>query len=154
VSELATVSIDRRDGALVVKLAGEVDLSNAEEVERKIATEVGEPDTTIVIDLSTVSYLDSAGIRVLFKLKNSVSETGGILRLVVPDEGIVQRVPDDKRQEPPQQRRSAKPRASMPGMAEPAWEMPPPLTSSFKPGGGVSGCSGGAGRAAGRRGRG
>jgi anti-anti-sigma factor len=51
---------------LVVK--GEVDLSNAEDVERAIVAAISNESTGVSLDLTDVGYLDSAGLRILYAL--------------------------------------------------------------------------------------
>ena len=59
---------DRRvDGALVLSAAGEFDLTNIDAFVAALDdTASARNDTTVVVDLSGVEYLDSGGINVLF----------------------------------------------------------------------------------------
>ena len=58
------------DGQLVLTATGEIDLSNVEPFTEALETAVAEADRsgsgTLVVDLSAVAYLDSAGVNVLF----------------------------------------------------------------------------------------
>lgn len=57
------------DGQLVLTAAGEIDLSNVEPFTDALETAVAEANRgggTLVVDLSAVAYLDSAGVNVLF----------------------------------------------------------------------------------------
>jgi anti-anti-sigma factor len=58
------------DGQLVLTAKGEIDLSNVEPFIDALDTAVAEADRsgdgTLVVDLSAVEYLDSAGVNVLF----------------------------------------------------------------------------------------
>ncbi|MFJ8942920.1 STAS domain-containing protein [Streptomyces sp. NPDC102395] len=53
----------RPDGAAVLTVVGEIDMSNAGDLDKAI-TSVDEP---VVVDLTAVEYLDSAGLSVLFR---------------------------------------------------------------------------------------
>ena len=53
-------------GARVVKLIGEIDLSNAEALGDTLATMAGEGDH-LVIDLSALEFMDSSGIAMLLR---------------------------------------------------------------------------------------
>ena len=57
-------------GQLVLTAAGEIDLSNVEPFTDALEKAVAEADRsgsgTLVVDLSAVAYLDSAGVNVLF----------------------------------------------------------------------------------------
>jgi anti-anti-sigma factor len=59
----------RNDGRLVLIASGEIDLSNIDTFTEALTTAIvdnTEPDATLTVDLSAVSYLDSAAINALF----------------------------------------------------------------------------------------
>jgi anti-sigma B factor antagonist len=59
---------DRSDGGeVLVSLTGELDLTNARELERRL-DEVAPADVRLVIDLNGVAFMDSAALHVLFKV--------------------------------------------------------------------------------------
>ena len=49
-------------------IAGEIDLANAASVEAAVFDAISNDDTTVVVDLAEVEYLDSSGVRILFAL--------------------------------------------------------------------------------------
>ena len=53
----------RPDGRALLTVAGEIDMSNTDTLDTAIATTEG----PLVIDLTAVEYLDSAGLSVLFR---------------------------------------------------------------------------------------
>ena len=58
---------DAAAGVVIASLAGELDLTNARELEERLdAAAPGE--TTLVIDLNRVVFIDSAALHVLFKV--------------------------------------------------------------------------------------
>ncbi|GIH94296.1 STAS domain-containing protein [Planobispora siamensis] len=60
-----TLAASRRpDGTAVLAVTGEIDMSNAPALEAGVARSAG--DGVLVVDLSGVDYLDSAGLSVLF----------------------------------------------------------------------------------------
>ena len=63
------LEVDRRteDALEIVEVRGELDLTNARELELRL-DEVAPADTRLVVDLNGVSFLDSAALHVLFKL--------------------------------------------------------------------------------------
>lgn len=63
--ESAVTGIDRRDGAIVVVLAGELDLYNAEEVRSALLEAVAEGPALLVVDLGEVTFVDSTALGVL-----------------------------------------------------------------------------------------
>jgi anti-sigma B factor antagonist len=81
--ESAVTGVDRRDGAVVVALAGELDLYNAEEVRSALLEAcAGEPDV-LVIDLEEVRFIDSTALGVLIEARSKLDERSGF-RLAAP----------------------------------------------------------------------
>ena len=62
------VETSAEDGAMHITLSGEIDLANAAAVEDKIREAVSNQPTTVSVDLTDLTYMDSAGIRILFGL--------------------------------------------------------------------------------------
>jgi anti-anti-sigma factor len=87
---LADVHFDRLDGIVVAHVQGEVDMSNANELGAAIAAELGNAAMGVVVDLGEVSYLDSAGIQVVFELRARVQSRGQDIRLVVAPESPIE----------------------------------------------------------------
>lgn len=57
----------RADGAVVLAAAGEIDMSNAGAFAEALAeTRPAEAQSPVVVDLTAVEYLDSAGLAALF----------------------------------------------------------------------------------------
>lgn len=87
---LADVQFDIRPHVVVATLTGEVDLSNA----TQICDAIGEatPNTALgaVLDLSSVDYLDSAGIHLIYRLRENLRARGQKLLLVIPSDSPVQ----------------------------------------------------------------
>jgi anti-sigma B factor antagonist len=65
---MTAVIVSRRSaaGGAVVVVTGEIDLSNADRLDEAIAGCRGAAQEPVAVDLSGASYLDSAGLRVLF----------------------------------------------------------------------------------------
>lgn len=84
---LATLSIEQEPAATVVRLAGEIDMSNATTLEQAAKEAVGDA-TAVVVDLCDVTFLDSAGVRLLDHLVGAW-EAARRLRVVVCDDGPV-----------------------------------------------------------------
>lgn len=66
----------------VISLAGSFDALTADEARQTIALEIDRGQQQIVLDLSQVDFMSSAGVRVLLEMLRQVRETGGDLRLV------------------------------------------------------------------------
>ena len=80
------VSFGRVGRAALVRLAGEIDLANAPTIGREIVAHVTESGA-VLIDLTAVSFLDSAGVRLLDALVGDLDDHGTAIRLVVGEGG-------------------------------------------------------------------
>ena len=60
-----TTSVARRDGAAVVSIGGEIDLSTAPAFEKAIAEALEHRPAVLAIELSGVTFMASVGLRVL-----------------------------------------------------------------------------------------
>lgn len=85
--ELARIELEGDASLRVARLSGEIDISNAATVEKRLRELLD--DSSAVLDLSGLSYLDSAGIRLLFRLGEALR---GRLRLVLGEGSPVRRV--------------------------------------------------------------
>jgi anti-anti-sigma factor len=91
VTELARVEATAVEGTEVVRVFGEIDLSNAAQVRDRIGRVV--PDLpVVVIDLTGTTYLDSAGISMLFRLAERLGYNRQVLHLVVPHDAPIRAV--------------------------------------------------------------
>ena len=70
-------------GAIDASLSGELDLTNARELEERLreAVPVG---STLVVDLNRVVFIDSAALHVLFKIARYL-EAGPLVLVLDPD---------------------------------------------------------------------
>jgi anti-sigma B factor antagonist len=86
---LADVHFETIDRVVVARLEGEIDMSNASELGTAITARVPSDALAVVLDLGAVDYLDSAGIHVVFELRERLKRRGQQIRLVVtPDSPI------------------------------------------------------------------
>jgi anti-anti-sigma factor len=87
------LSFVRADGELaVVELSGEVDMANADRVRRELVAAVPHDCRAMVLDLRSVSYLDSAGIRMLFDVSEQLAERGATVAVSVPADASMRRI--------------------------------------------------------------
>jgi anti-sigma B factor antagonist len=64
-AEPITTSVAHRDGAAVVSVGGEIDLSTAPAFERAIAEALEADPPVLAIELSNVTFMASVGLRIL-----------------------------------------------------------------------------------------
>lgn len=81
---LADVQFSARDNALIARVTGDIELANAESIGTAIIEAVAKDPMALVVDLTDVEYLDSAGIQLIYKLRESLRARGQVLRLVAP----------------------------------------------------------------------
>ena len=81
---LADVQITVTPNALVAHVSGEIDMSNAEEMGATVIAATPNDAYGVVLDLSGVDYLDSAGIYVVYGMRPSLQARGQALMLVIP----------------------------------------------------------------------
>ncbi|HEY2258945.1 MAG TPA: STAS domain-containing protein [Solirubrobacteraceae bacterium] len=81
---LADVQFSRQGQAVIARMTGEIDLSNAGNIAGAIIDAMPNASLTLVLDLSAVDYLDSAGISLIYQLRESLRTRSQTLRLVVP----------------------------------------------------------------------
>jgi anti-anti-sigma factor len=76
----------------ITKLVDDIDLGNANRLYRDILDGMGADAGGLVVDLSEVRHIDSAGVRMLHKLAGWIAQRRLELRVVVPDASSVRRV--------------------------------------------------------------
>jgi anti-anti-sigma factor len=81
-----------RPPVAVIELSGDVDVTEAPRLRERLQEAVRNSDAALVVDLSEVTYIDSAGVNVLFELAEGLRERQIGLALVVREGGLVERV--------------------------------------------------------------
>ena len=80
VSEITQVTL--------IEVTGRVDGLSAEELRQALAEEIQRGANRVVLDLSRVSYMSSAGLRELVAAYRRLQEQGGDLRLAQPSSRV------------------------------------------------------------------
>ncbi len=86
-TQLAEITRTDTDGVAVVGITGEVDLSNVTTIEQQITHGLA-ADAALVVDLTSLEFLDSIGIAMLDRVARTIPST----RLAAPADGHVARV--------------------------------------------------------------
>src|SRR5438093_12400727 len=92
VSELARVEAVQRGLRCLIRLHGEVDISNAKEVSATIQEAVPNDAAEVVIDLTDTAYLDSVGLSLLLRLFERLQARRQQVKLVVGAESPIRAV--------------------------------------------------------------
>jgi anti-anti-sigma factor len=91
-SELARVEVEPGEEECLVRVRGEVDISNATRLLAAIEDALTNETPALTLDLTGTTYLDSAGVQILFVLAERLKDRRHQLRLVVPKESPVRAV--------------------------------------------------------------
>lgn len=86
------IEVDHRDSVGVARLTGDVDITQVSVLREQLLGAVRNDDVGLVVDLTDARYVDSVGVSLLFELAERL--TGRQLRfaVVVPQQGLVERV--------------------------------------------------------------
>jgi anti-sigma B factor antagonist len=79
IREDPVASVDRNGSAVVVRLAGELDLYNAHAVRDALLECCSEGPERLVVDLSNVSFVDSTALGVLIEARTRLANRRGFL---------------------------------------------------------------------------
>jgi anti-sigma B factor antagonist len=71
-----------------IKIAGEIDISNARQFKSQLETLFEEKPRDIVIDLTDLSYIDSTGFGVIIGTYSSVKKHGLTVKLRNPKDNV------------------------------------------------------------------
>ena len=81
----ATVDVDTSGDRVHFTISGDVDLANAADVESELTTAIRNRATGVTLDLGGVTYLDSAGLQVVFALAVTLRRLQIDMRVVAPE---------------------------------------------------------------------
>jgi anti-sigma B factor antagonist len=86
VSDIASLFVWRRRRVVVAAITGEIDISNAHELETAIAGELGADAAGLVIDLAGLGFLDGSGVHLLYRLSDRLRARGLGFALVLGED--------------------------------------------------------------------
>lgn len=81
----ATFAVEHHDGVLLVRIGGELDLLTVPHLRARIAAATAEAAGPVVIDLTDVSFLSSAGLQLLVSVQSDLAAEDRALGLVTGD---------------------------------------------------------------------
>lgn len=82
------IAISQEADTVLVKVAGEVDVSNASELRDAINAKLPETTGELVVDLADVPYIDSTGIGVLVGAAHRARGQGAMLVVARPQRNV------------------------------------------------------------------
>ena len=91
---LARIVEERHGEIAVAAIEGEVDASNTDALGARLRSQLTNRSETLVVDLSGTTYIDSAGINLLFALAAELQQRQQRLYLVVAQSSPIARMID------------------------------------------------------------
>jgi anti-anti-sigma factor len=89
---VSALHVERIDGVPIVHVRADIDAANATRVRQELADCYQRDTDTVVLDLTETTYLDSAGIDMLFRLSERLRQRRSRLVLVIADGSQLQRL--------------------------------------------------------------
>ncbi|MEU4805943.1 STAS domain-containing protein [Actinosynnema sp. NPDC023587] len=86
---LASVQVDQSDGVVVLRVSGELDASSADELARPLASALVTGVRSVVVDLTQVRFLGSAGLEALVTGSKRAEGLGVPLVLVASGRAVL-----------------------------------------------------------------
>jgi anti-anti-sigma factor len=77
--EEPVIGVETRDGGIVVRLGGELDLYNADKVRKALLDAAARAPERLVLDLTEVEFIDSTALGALIEARASLPERRGLL---------------------------------------------------------------------------
>jgi anti-anti-sigma factor len=92
VTVLAEVAVESHGDVPVATLSGEIDSSNVQDIATRLRALMTNRMKVLVVDLTPLGYLDSAGINLLFTVGDELRGRQQTLRLVVAEGSPIRRM--------------------------------------------------------------
>jgi anti-anti-sigma factor len=89
-ADIHTTSDD--SGVVIARIAGEMDASNASHIENELTAAVPNSAPGMVLDLSDLSFVDSSGVELFFRLGERLEDRRQRLAVALPKGAPIQRV--------------------------------------------------------------
>ncbi|MBP9501054.1 MAG: STAS domain-containing protein [Candidatus Promineofilum sp.] len=86
---IVTIQVEDLKRVELVKVSGRIDSSNVAQFDN-VLKEVAGRKSNIVLDMSGVDYISSAGLRAMISLLREVKKQRGDVRLAAPSERVVE----------------------------------------------------------------
>ena len=80
----AKVESSDENGSTRIALSGEIDLANATAIEDELRAAVSSQVSAVSVDLTDLTYIDSAGIRILYRLASRLQALRIVPEFIVP----------------------------------------------------------------------
>lgn len=82
------IEAERVDGTVIAKADGRIDSSNSREFHSELEAVIADSDSALVLDFEDVTYISSAGMRVILLTAKSLQKSGAKFALCSMDDSI------------------------------------------------------------------
>jgi anti-anti-sigma factor len=89
---MSRLNIEQIDGVPIARVSEDIDAANATVIQQQLANALGPDALSLIVDLSTTGYVDSAGIDMLLRLSDRLDHRRARLILVIPDTSQLKRL--------------------------------------------------------------
>jgi anti-sigma B factor antagonist len=80
--------VQQETNSTIVNVTGSVDALTAAELSKVLSNQITEGQTNLVVDLTAVEFMSSAGLRTLLGAVKEARSSGGDLRIISTNPGI------------------------------------------------------------------
>jgi anti-anti-sigma factor len=94
VTRLAQLDFEEHGNVIVARLSGELDLSNVHDIGDGLNAAVTREIAGLVLDMTGLRHIDSAGVRLVFDLRERLTTARQRLVAVVPEGAAIREVLD------------------------------------------------------------
>ena len=89
VSPACLVTRSLKGKNIIISLRGEIDLDSASSVYGRVRTEIDKGDRGLLLDLEELDFIDSSGLQILLRLKETLKKIGKEILIVNPSNQIM-----------------------------------------------------------------
>lgn len=90
--ELADLVIARHDdGEVLAHLRGELDMETVDAIRARLSEAITSEVATLTVDLSEVTFMDSSGVELLFRMRSELAARQMQLRLILAPGALIRR---------------------------------------------------------------
>jgi anti-anti-sigma factor len=92
VPELADLVVAHGDdGEVIAQLRGELDMETVDAIRARLAEAITSEATRLVVDLTNVTFMDSSGVELLYRLRAELAMRQMQLSLVLAPDALIRR---------------------------------------------------------------
>jgi anti-sigma B factor antagonist len=85
---MVEINVSAHNQVTLVEVSGRIDSMNADELGKALSNAMDGGDTQLVLDLSSVEYMSSAGLREMVNSLKKAKKAAGDLRLAQPSDRV------------------------------------------------------------------